>query len=88
MLYGIVGASDLYSVAEGLEHTLPSGAVPVLTERPTPEAILKADGTWENPILPTPGPDIPIGVAESLYQKALDPVLNPEAVALVALLDL
>ncbi|HEU6435866.1 MAG TPA: hypothetical protein VE028_00245 [Nitratidesulfovibrio sp.] len=33
-------------------------------------------------------PDIPIGVAEQLYAKAQAPETNPEAVALMALLDL
>lgn len=47
--YGMVGTTDLYMVGPGLEHTLPPGAVPVAHERPTPDAVLQADGTWGAP---------------------------------------
>ncbi len=45
-LYGIVGTSELYAVAAGLEHTLPAGAVPVDAQRPAPGAVLQPDGSW------------------------------------------
>ncbi len=44
--YGIVGTSELYAVAEGLEHTLPAGAVAVDAERPASGAVLQPDGAW------------------------------------------
>lgn len=45
-LYGVVGTSEMYAVTPGLENTLPAGAVPVATARPSPDAVLQADGSW------------------------------------------
>lgn len=52
-MYGIVGTAELYYIAPGLEHTLPAGAVLVATARPTPDAVLLAEGTWLVDIRPT-----------------------------------
>lgn len=49
MQYGVPGESNIYHVLPGLEHRLPVGAIPILAERPNPDAIFKEDGTWDFP---------------------------------------
>lgn len=66
-LYGIVGTSELYVVAAGLEHALPAGAIPLQSLRPADTALLQADGTWK--MTPDPVPvevDIPVGEIDAL----------------------
>lgn len=57
-------------------------------EPPTQEELDAEYARLAEALVPVDGPDIPIGVAEQLYTKAQDPVANPEAVALLAILDL
>lgn len=84
--YGIVGTSDLYTVAAGLEHTLPAGAVEVTEERPVPGALLQADGSWL--VVPAPPEAEPLDLNGITYAQA-DAIMRAEDVTSLrlALLD-
>lgn len=75
--YGIVGTSELYAVAAGLEHALPAGAVPVDEERPAPGAVLQPDGTWR--VTPEPSQPEPLDLNGISYAQA-DAVIRAASV--------
>lgn len=76
-IYGIVGTSELYAVAAGLECTLPAGAVAVDAERPVPGALLQADGTWL--VMPEQPEAEPLDLNTITYAQA-DAIIRAESV--------
>lgn len=75
--YGVVGMSDLYAVATGLEHALPLGAVPVAEQRPAPGALLQPDGSWLTASVP-PQPE-PLDLNTITYDQA-NAIIRAESV--------
>jgi len=74
--FGIVGTSDLYAVAAGLEHTLPAGAVSVVEQRPAPGALLQPDGSWLSASV-SPQPE-PLDLNTITYDQA-DAIIRAES---------
>ncbi|MEG6506337.1 hypothetical protein [Nitratidesulfovibrio sp. 1201_IL3209] len=77
--YGIVGTSELYAVAAGLEYALPAGAVAVDAERPAPGAVLQPDGTWRVMAVPEEVEPEPLDLNGITYAQA-DAIMRADSV--------